>query len=112
MTIFDARPKPGGLNEYGIAFYKTPDGFAQAEVDYVLQYNATAALAAGVEAHAVPGVFSLRAGLLREVRFPSRTVPSFGAGVVFGAFRMDYAFRADPDGAFENQHHVALGARF
>ena len=35
VTIFDARPKAGGLNEYGIASYKTPDGFAQAEVDYV-----------------------------------------------------------------------------
>lgn len=35
VTIFDARAKPGGLNEYGIATYKTPDGFAQAEVDYV-----------------------------------------------------------------------------
>ena len=36
VTIFDARPRPGGLNEYGIAAYKTVDGFAQAEVDYVL----------------------------------------------------------------------------
>jgi dihydropyrimidine dehydrogenase (NAD+) subunit PreT len=35
VTIFDARPKPGGLNEYGIASYKTVDNFAQAEVDYV-----------------------------------------------------------------------------
>jgi glutamate synthase (NADPH/NADH) small chain len=35
VTIFDARPKAGGLNEYGIASYKTPDGFAQAEVAYV-----------------------------------------------------------------------------
>ena len=35
VTVFDARPKAGGLNEYGIAFYKTVDGFAQAEVDYV-----------------------------------------------------------------------------
>ncbi len=35
VTIYDARPKPGGLNEYGIASYKTVDGFAQAEVDYV-----------------------------------------------------------------------------
>jgi dihydropyrimidine dehydrogenase (NAD+) subunit PreT len=35
VTIFDARPKAGGLNEYGIASYKTPDGFAQHEVDYV-----------------------------------------------------------------------------
>jgi glutamate synthase (NADPH/NADH) small chain len=35
VVVFDARPKAGGLNEYGIATYKTPDGFAQAEVDYV-----------------------------------------------------------------------------
>ena len=35
VTIYDARPKAGGLNEYGIASYKTVDGFAQAEVDYV-----------------------------------------------------------------------------
>ena len=35
VTVFDARPKAGGLNEYGIAFYKTVDNFAQHEVDYV-----------------------------------------------------------------------------
>jgi glutamate synthase (NADPH/NADH) small chain len=36
VTILDAREKSGGLNEYGIAAYKAPNGFAQAEVDYVL----------------------------------------------------------------------------
>jgi glutamate synthase (NADPH/NADH) small chain len=35
VTIFEARPKSGGLNEYGIAAYKSTDDFAQAEVDYV-----------------------------------------------------------------------------
>ncbi len=35
VTLYDARPKAGGLNEYGIAAYKATDGFAQAEVDYV-----------------------------------------------------------------------------
>lgn len=35
VVIFEAKPKAGGLNEYGIAAYKTVDGFAQAEVDYV-----------------------------------------------------------------------------
>lgn len=35
VTIFEAKPKSGGLNEYGIAAYKSVDGFAQAEVDYV-----------------------------------------------------------------------------
>ena len=36
VVVMDARPKPGGLNEYGIAAYKTPEGFAQAEVDWLL----------------------------------------------------------------------------
>ncbi|WP_295045578.1 NAD(P)-dependent oxidoreductase [uncultured Paracoccus sp.] len=36
VVLFDARPKPGGLNEYGIASYKAVDGFAQAEVDWLL----------------------------------------------------------------------------
>jgi glutamate synthase (NADPH/NADH) small chain len=35
VTIYEARPKAGGLNEYGIAAYKSTDDFAQAEVDYV-----------------------------------------------------------------------------
>ena len=35
VTIFDAKPKAGGLNEYGIASYKATNGFAQEEVDYV-----------------------------------------------------------------------------
>jgi len=35
VTILEARPKSGGLNEYGIAAYKSTDDFAQAEVDYV-----------------------------------------------------------------------------
>ncbi len=36
VTLFDARPKAGGLNEYGIAAYKATRDFAQAEVDFVL----------------------------------------------------------------------------
>lgn len=35
VVIFEALPKPGGLNEYGIAAYKVP-GFAQTEVDWLL----------------------------------------------------------------------------
>lgn len=37
VTMYDARPKPGGLNEYGIAAYKTPEGYAQAEIDWLLK---------------------------------------------------------------------------
>ncbi|MDP2087440.1 MAG: NAD(P)-dependent oxidoreductase [Gemmobacter sp.] len=36
VVVYDQRPKPGGLNEYGIAAYKATDGFAQAEVDWLL----------------------------------------------------------------------------
>jgi dihydropyrimidine dehydrogenase (NAD+) subunit PreT len=36
VTVFEARPKSGGLNEYGIAAYKLPDDFAQLEVEYIL----------------------------------------------------------------------------
>ena len=36
VTLYDARPKAGGLNEYGIAAYKTTGGYAQAEVDWLL----------------------------------------------------------------------------
>ncbi len=37
VTIYDAHPKGGGLNEYGIAAYKTTGGFAQAELDWLLR---------------------------------------------------------------------------
>ena len=37
VTIFDARRKAGGLNEFGIASYKTVEDFAAAEVDWLLQ---------------------------------------------------------------------------
>ncbi|MFT3988292.1 NAD(P)-dependent oxidoreductase [Aestuariivirga sp.] len=36
VTIFEARKKSGGLNEYGIATYKAVDHFAQKEVDFIL----------------------------------------------------------------------------
>ena len=36
VTVFEARPKPGGLNEYGIAAYKLADDFAQREVAFIL----------------------------------------------------------------------------
>ncbi|MBO6756260.1 MAG: NAD(P)-dependent oxidoreductase [Roseibium sp.] len=36
VDLFDAREKPGGLNEFGIATYKTVDNFAAREVEFVL----------------------------------------------------------------------------
>ena len=36
VTIYEAKPKPGGLNEYGVAAYKLADDFAQREVGFIL----------------------------------------------------------------------------
>lgn len=37
VTVFEARAKPGGLNEYGLAAYKMADDFAQREVVFLLE---------------------------------------------------------------------------
>ncbi|MCF6343465.1 MAG: NAD(P)-dependent oxidoreductase [Devosiaceae bacterium] len=37
VEIFDAKPKSGGLNEYGIAAYKSVNDFAQKEINYILK---------------------------------------------------------------------------
>jgi dihydropyrimidine dehydrogenase (NAD+) subunit PreT len=36
VVIYEARPKVAGLNEYGIAAYKTPDDFAAREAAFIL----------------------------------------------------------------------------
>ena len=36
VTIVEARPKPGGLNEYGIAAYKATEQFATREIDWLM----------------------------------------------------------------------------
>ena len=36
VVVFDANPKAGGLNEYGLASYKTPNDFAQREIAWLL----------------------------------------------------------------------------
>ena len=36
VVVFDAHPKAGGLNEYGLASYKTPNDFAQKEIQWLL----------------------------------------------------------------------------
>ncbi len=37
VTIFEAREKGGGLNEYGLAAYKVVDDFAQRELKFILE---------------------------------------------------------------------------
>lgn len=42
VTIYDAHPKAGGLNEYGIATYKSVDNFAAREVQWLLSIGGIA----------------------------------------------------------------------
>ena len=44
VVLFDAQPKLGGLNEYGLATYKTAGDFAQQEVQWLLSIG-------GIEVH-------------------------------------------------------------
>lgn len=37
VVVFERHAKPGGLNEYGIATYKTPENFAAREVEWLLK---------------------------------------------------------------------------
>ena len=37
VAVFDSRPKAGGLNEFGIAAYKSTNAFAEAEVDWLMK---------------------------------------------------------------------------
>ncbi|WP_164661101.1 NAD(P)-dependent oxidoreductase [Tropicibacter sp. Alg240-R139] len=37
VVIHEARPKAGGLNEFGIAAYKSTENYAEAEVDWLLK---------------------------------------------------------------------------
>jgi len=39
VKVFNRDPRPGGLNEYGIAAYKAVDNFAQREVDWILSIS-------------------------------------------------------------------------
>jgi dihydropyrimidine dehydrogenase (NAD+) subunit PreT len=48
VKIFNRDPLPGGLNEYGIAAYKTVDDFAQREVAWILSIGGIA-VEGGVE---------------------------------------------------------------
>ena len=42
VAVFEAKEKPGGLNEYGIAAYKMADGFAAREAAFILDVGGIA----------------------------------------------------------------------
>ncbi|HVH02692.1 MAG TPA: NAD(P)-dependent oxidoreductase [Amaricoccus sp.] len=61
VVLMDARPKAGGLNEFGIAAYKAVGNFAQAELDWLLGIGGIA-LRTGVRLGRDPTLEALRAG--------------------------------------------------
>ncbi|HEV7575516.1 MAG TPA: NAD(P)-dependent oxidoreductase [Caldimonas sp.] len=60
VVIHDARPRGGGLNEYGLASYKMAGDFAQAEVDWLLGIGGIA-LELGWRLDGAPRLEALRA---------------------------------------------------
>ena len=61
VQVHDSLPKPGGLNEYGIAAYKAVDDFAQREIDWILSIGGIA-----VTHDSVLGVDVTLADLVRD----------------------------------------------
>ncbi|MGO4909348.1 NAD(P)-dependent oxidoreductase [Pseudorhodobacter sp. W20_MBD10_FR17] len=60
VVMMDRNEKPGGLNEYGIASYKAPHDFAQAEVEWLLKIGGIT-VQTGVELGRDVSLDSLRA---------------------------------------------------
>jgi dihydropyrimidine dehydrogenase (NAD+) subunit PreT len=60
VVMMDRNKKPGGLNEYGIASYKAPHDFAQAEVEWLLKIGGIT-VQTGVELGRDVSLDSLRA---------------------------------------------------
>ncbi len=61
VVLHDAKPRAGGLNEYGLASYKMAGGFARAELDWLLQIGGIT-LELGWTLRDAPQLQSLRDG--------------------------------------------------
>ncbi|MCB5409739.1 NAD(P)-dependent oxidoreductase [Pseudogemmobacter faecipullorum] len=61
VVIFERRSRPGGLNEYGLASYKTAGDFAGREIDWLLQIGGIE-IRCGVEIGTDLSLDALRAG--------------------------------------------------
>ena len=69
VTVFEARAKLGGLNEYGVAAYKVTDDIAQREVDYLLRdrrHRSAAGTASGPRLSLVAIAQRIRCGVPRR----------------------------------------------
>jgi len=109
VTVFEARPKPGGLNEYGLATYKTVAGFAQKEIDWLLsiggitiQYGQTLGeqiTLTGLSAQFDAVFLGLGLGGVNALGLATETMPGVGNAVEFiAALRQASDYAAVPVG--------------
>lgn len=111
VVVHEARPKPGGLSEYGIAAYKVPDDFVQAEIAYLLSIGGIelrhgvalgAGLGLGALRRAYDAVFlGLGQGGLRALGLGGESLAGVQAATAFIA-----ALRQAPD-----KGRIAIGRR-
>ncbi len=114
VTVFEAQPKPGGLNEYGIAAYKMADDFAQRELAFILsiggitiRHNVTLGADLSLDAlrRGYDAVFlGLGLAATNALGIPGETLPGVQDAVAFIA-----ALRQSPDGIAVPSRVVVIG---
>jgi glutamate synthase (NADPH/NADH) small chain len=114
VRIFEARPKPGGLNEYGIAAYKMADDFAQREVAFIMSLGGMTIrhgavlgrdiFVAGLRAEFDAVFLGIGLGATHALGLPGEDLPGVRDAVDFIA-----ELRQSPDGIAVGPRVVVIG---
>ena len=104
VVIHDARPRGGGLNEYGLATYKMAGDFAQAELDWLLQIGGItlrlgSALQGAAQLQALRDTFDAVYLAIGLTRTNALRIPGEGLAGVRDAIDFIAELRASPDPA-------------
>lgn len=94
VSVLEARDKPGGLNEYGIAAYKTGDDFARREVEFILDIGGIS-----IETDRCLG----RDFTLADLR---RDYDAVFLGLGLGSVRELFPDQASPEGAMDAPDYI------
>ena len=104
VLIHDARPRGGGLNEYGLATYKMAGDFAQAELDWLLQIGGItlrlgSPLQGAAQLQALRDTFDAVYLAIGLTRTNALRIPGEGLAGVRDAIDFIAELRASPDPA-------------
>ena len=104
VVIHDARPRGGGLNEYGLATYKMAGDFAQAELDWLLQIGGItlrlgSPLQGAAQLQALRDTFDAVYLAIGLTRTNALRIPGEGLAGVRDAIDFIAELRASPDPA-------------